>query len=66
MRAESLILAITVECQFVLPISRFSVKDSFVLSMHVHMYACIHVHMCHGAGAKVGWFKEYRGLTFTM
>ena len=23
-------------------------------------------HMCHGAGAKVGWIKEYRGLTFTM
>ena len=22
--------------------------------------------MCHGAGAKVGWIKEYRGLTFTM
>ena len=22
--------------------------------------------MCHGAGAKVGWFKEYCGLTFTM
>ena len=21
---------------------------------------------CHGAGAKVGWIKEYRGLTSTM
>ena len=26
----------------------------------------IHKYMCHGAGAKVGWIKEYRGLTFTM
>ena len=22
--------------------------------------------MCHGVGVKVGWIKEYRGLTFTM
>ena len=22
--------------------------------------------MCHGARAKVGWIKEYHGLTFTM
>ena len=29
----------------------------------VHMGQCS---MCHGAGAKVGWFKEYRLLTFTM
>ena len=37
--------------------------------LYVPTYVCMYVlnlHMCHGAGAKVGWFKEYRGLTFTM
>ena len=32
--------------------------------LYIHTY--IHTYMCHGAGANVGWFKEYRGLTFTM
>ena len=34
--------------------------------MYVHTMPYIHTYMCHGAGAKVGWIKEYRGLTFTM
>ena len=38
LRAESLISAITVECQFVLLISRFNAKDSFVLCKRVHAY----------------------------
>ena len=29
-------------------------------------HGCLHAYMCHGAGAKVGWIKEYRGLTFMM
>ena len=33
---------------------------------YIHAYLYIHTYMCHGAGAKVGWIKEYRGLTFTM
>ena len=28
----------------------------------LYTYVC----MCHGAGAKVGWIKEYCGLTSTM
>ena len=32
----------------------------FENELHVHTY------MCHGAGAKVGWIKEYRRRTFTM
>ena len=28
-------------------------------------FMCVY-HMCHGAGSKVGWIKEYRRLTFTM
>ena len=40
LRAESLLLAITVECQLVLPISTFTIKDSFVLGM----YTCTYVH----------------------
>ena len=31
----------------------------------IHL-TCIHTHMCHEAGAKVGWIKECCGLTFTM
>ena len=34
--------------------------------IHTYVHTYVHTYMCHGAGAKVGWFKEYRGLTFTM
>ena len=47
--------------------------------MYVYMYSrsvqytlysayCMYIHtnMCHGAEAKVGWIKEYQGITFTM
>jgi hypothetical protein len=40
LRAESSLKAITVKWQFVLPISRFTAKDSFVLCMD----ACMYVH----------------------
>ena len=38
LRVESLILAITIECQFVVPISSPSTKDSFVLGTRVCTY----------------------------
>ena len=46
------------------------------IKLHYTLYSVIiyndkyirdsHHAMCHGAGAKDGWIKEYRGLTFTM
>ena len=50
-------------CDFVCVGVRICSMD---VSVHVTVCACEHLHMCHGAGAKVGWIKEYRGLTFTM
>ena len=45
LRAESLITAITLKCQFVLPISRFSDKDSFVLCMYVYVHTYIRTYI---------------------
>ena len=39
---------------------------AIVYLIHIYIYIYIYIYMCHGAGAKVGWIKEYRGLTFTM
>ena len=43
-------------------IEKFWLEHCSCMYVHMLMYVC----MCHGAGAKVRWIKEYRGLTFTM
>ena len=56
-------------------------EDVGVLEQHVtqhYMYVCVcvcvcvclcvcsYICVCHGVGAKVGWIKEYHGLTSMM
>ena len=43
-----------------------SPSNKFATHLHRGRYIRTYTYMCHGAGAKVGWIKEYRRLTFTM
>ena len=42
------------------------IDHEVTIMLDYHLITCVHTYMCHSAGAKVGWIKEYRGLTFPM